>query len=63
MKETKWPDISKTILSSAQILFLALRACDVITWPWWLVASPVLVSLALYLVAAIIVGLCEMMEK
>lgn len=52
MEQQKWPNVVKNILNYVQIILVALRACDVITWPWWVVLSPILARAALFLMAA-----------
>jgi hypothetical protein len=39
------------------MLFCALRACDVIDWPWFLVLSPIFISWIIGIVALVVAGL------
>ena len=39
------------------MLFCALRACDVIDWPWFLVMSPIFISWIITIAALVIAGL------
>lgn len=38
------------------ILFCALRSCDVITWPWYWVMSPIFFSWIICLVLMVFIG-------
>ena len=38
------------------ILFCALRSCDVITWKWYWIISPLIISEVLGVVALIVAG-------
>ena len=42
------------ILSVLQIIFIVLKLCGVIDWSWWLVLTPLWISLGLCLIAVII---------
>lgn len=59
MEKTKWTDVVRRIPSYITLLFLALRACDVISWPWWCVLSPVLIPLAICAVLLVIIAIAE----
>ncbi len=37
------------------IVFITLKLCDVITWSWWLVLSPIWISISFVLI--VLVGL------
>lgn len=63
MEQKKWPNLVKNLLNYMQIIFIALRACDVVAWPWWVVLSPILAKAALVLLAAVIVGLASAAKK
>lgn len=39
------------------LLFITLRACDVIDWPWWCVLSPVIATLSFSLLMLAVVGI------
>ena len=48
------------------LIFLTLKLGGwgvVATWSWWWVFSPIWISFALVLVAAVIVGLIEILKK
>lgn len=57
MEQKKWSNVVKNLLNYATIVLIALRACDVIEWPWYAVLSPILAKFALFLVASIVVGI------
>lgn len=40
------------ILEVLTIVFVVLKLLSVIDWSWWLVLSPILFSISLYLIAA-----------
>lgn len=39
------------------LVFIALRACDVIDWPWWCVLSPTIAALTVAALLLITVGI------
>lgn len=45
------------------ILFCALRACDVITWNWFWVMSPIFISFGLSIILLIIGGIIPIVLK
>ncbi len=45
------------------LLFLALRACDVIQWPWYWVLSPLVLNLCVYVLSCLLVGCVTIWEK
>jgi len=45
------------IVGVLTIVFVVLKLVGVITWSWWWVLSPLWISLGLWLVVALIVGL------
>ena len=47
----------KSLCYLLTILFCALRACDVIDWPWFLVMSPIFISWVIAIAALVIAGL------
>lgn len=63
MEQKKWPNVVKNLLNYVQIIFVALRACDVVTWPWWVVLSPILAKAALFLLASVVVGVAASAKK
>ena len=58
MNKTKLsiPKVVKNVLDLLQIVFIVLRACDVVSWPWYVVLSPLLTSAALWVLCAVICG-------
>lgn len=44
-------EIKVSFVSLLTILFIALKLFNVIAWPWWLVLSPLWISLALYVLS------------
>lgn len=63
MEQKKWPNVVKNLLNYTMIIFLALRACDVVVWPWWVVLSPVIAKVALFLLASAVVGIAASTKK
>ena len=47
----------KSLCYFLTILFCALRACDVIDWPWFLVMSPIFISWIITIAVLVIAGL------
>lgn len=56
MVEKKWQTLVRSVVYYTTLLFVALRACDVIDWPWWCVLSPTIAVLVVAALALIIVG-------
>lgn len=56
MRKAKWPNVLNAIVRYMTLLLVALRACDVIDWPWWCVLSPTIATLAFSALALIVVG-------
>lgn len=50
------PGFVKNVVWLLQTVFLVLRACDVVSWSWYVVLSPLLTSAALCLLCAVICG-------
>lgn len=48
--------ILKSVVYYMTLLFIALRACDVIDWPWWAVLSPTIAVLAFSALLLVVVG-------
>lgn len=44
------------------LLFLALRACDAIRWPWYWVLSPLLLNLCIFAVSCLLLGGITVLE-
>lgn len=57
MEQKKWPNVVNNLLNYATIVLIALRACDVIAWSWYIVLSPIIAKFALLLVSFIVVGI------
>ena len=58
MNKTKLsiPKVVKKVLDLLQIVFIALRACDVVSWPWYVVLSPLFTYAAWLILCAAICG-------
>lgn len=58
MNKTKLsiPKVVKKVLDLLQIVFIVLRACDVVSWPWYVVLSPLLAYAAWLILCAAICG-------
>lgn len=54
--------IVKFFDSYLTLLFLTLRACDVIDWPWYWVLSPLLLSLCVFVLSCLLVGGITVLE-
>lgn len=63
MDDFNRPKLIKVCLEYMTLLFLALRACDVIDWPWYIVLLPTVIPAAFVAVVALCVGLCELVKK
>lgn len=63
MEQKKWPNVVANLLNYTTLIFLALRACDVVMWPWWVVLSPILAKIVLFLLATFVVGLASVGKK
>lgn len=42
-----------TLLDALTVLFVALKLCGVVAWPWWAVLAPLWVPLAVLLLVVI----------
>ena len=59
------PNYGRALTGVMKILlfvFIALRACDVISWPWWGVLAPLWVWLGVLLLSAAVVGFAKVAE-
>lgn len=56
MSKAKWPKVLNAIIHYMTLLFVALRACDVIDWPWWCVLSPTIAALGFAAILLIVLG-------
>ena len=45
------------VLNFLTILFCTLRACDVITWPWYAIMAPVFIAYGIAIVGLIVLGI------
>lgn len=45
-----------------QIVFIVLKLCNVITWSWWLVFLPTLISLGLIVIGLLLLGIALAIE-
>lgn len=61
--KVKWQGVAKTILRYMTLLFITLRACDVINWPWYIVLSPVIAPLALAAACVMITGVAAVASE
>ncbi len=50
------PGFVKKVLELLQIVFIVLRACDVVNWPWYAVLSPLFAYAAWLILCAAICG-------
>lgn len=48
-----------TFTGALQIAFIALKLCNVITWSWWWVLSPLWISIGLTLIVILIVAIAR----
>lgn len=67
-KETKsvnniFSTIVGYVTSFLTILFITLRACDIIHWSWYWVISPFLISLIISIIGVCVVGIIAMVEN
>ena len=51
------------IVGVAQIVFIILKLCKLVDWPWWIVLSPTWGSIALAILCFAIAGLCYYLIK
>lgn len=65
MNKTKLsiPKVVKKVLDLLQIVFIVLRACDVVSWPWYVVLSPLFVYAAWLILCAAICGVAAVKNK
>lgn len=57
------PKIIRPILHYTTLVFITLRACDVIDWPWYAVLSPVIASVAVAVICCTILGMASVAEN
>lgn len=41
-------------LNTLQIVFIVLKLCDIITWSWWLVFTPLWINLGIAVIVLLI---------
>ena len=65
MSKTKLsiPRVVKKVAELMQIVFIVLRACDVVIWPWYVVLSPLFVYAAWLILCAAICGVAAVKNK
>ena len=65
MSKTKLsiPRVVKKVAELMQIVFIVLRACDVVSWPWYVVLSPLFVYAAWLILCAAICGVAAVKNK
>lgn len=65
MSKTKLsiPKVVKKVAELMQIVFIVLRACDVVSWPWYVVLSPLFVYAAWLILCAAICGVAAVKNK
>ena len=65
MNKTKLsiPMVVKKVLDLLQIVFIVLRSCDVASWPWYVVLSPLFAYAAWLILCAAICGVAAVKNK
>lgn len=65
MNKTKLsiPKVVKKVLDLLQIVFIVLRACDVVIWPWYVVLGPLFAYAAWLILSAAICGVAAVKNK
>ena len=54
------PGFVKKVLELLQIVFIVLRACDVVNWPWYAVLSPLFAYAAGLILCAAFCGVAAL---
>lgn len=62
-KKSMIPGFVKKVLDLLQIVFTVLRACDVVSCPWYVVLSPLFVYAAWLILCAAICGVAAVKNK
>lgn len=62
-KKSIIPGFVKKVAELMQIVFIVLRACDVVSWPWYVVLSPLFVYAAWLILCAAICGVAAVKNK
>lgn len=52
-----------TFIDVLQIVFIVLKLCGVIKWSWWLVLTPLWISLGIAIILIIILVICVYLDK
>ena len=45
------------------LVFVALRACEIVQWPWYIVLLPSIVAYAVVIIFVIIVGIFALVDE
>lgn len=59
----KFGKATRSLSVTLTLVFLALAVDGIIAWPWWLLAAPVLLPFALYLLLVLILGILAAAKK
>lgn len=62
-KKSIFPGFVKKVAELMQIVFIVLRACDVVRWPWYVVLSPLFAYAAFLVLCAAICGVVAVKNK
>lgn len=62
-KKSIIPGFVKKVAELMQIVFIVLRACDVVSWPWYVVLSPLFAYAAWLILCAAICGVAAVKNK
>lgn len=62
-KELKFVKFLPCLIRWSTIALVALRACDVVSWPWYVVLSPLFVYAAWLILCAAICGVAAVKNK
>lgn len=63
MKKVKWPTIMGAFARYLTGLFLALRAYDMIDWPWYIILSPTISALVIAALCLAVYGIMKAAEE
>ncbi len=61
-KRGTFSEIIAGLLRWTTITFIALRAADVISWPWYALLSPIFGYIVFFFICAAVVGIAETIE-
>lgn len=62
-KKSIIPGFVKKVAELMQIVFIVLRACDVVIWPWYVVLGPLFAYAAWLILCAAICGVAAVKNK